>query len=82
MNALRCAVSTRTYLHGLRVVHLLDGVDGALTSGESDEGASLALAVVIPQHRTFFDGAVRGEHDPHVLLAVSLAQHPDEELAF
>ena len=63
-------------------MHLLNGVNGALPRGECDECAALALSVVVPQHRALFDGAMRREHDPHVLLAVPLAQHPDEELAF
>lgn len=73
---------TLSDLHGLRVVHLLNGIDGTLSSRKGDKGAAFALAVVVPQHRALLDGAVRGEHDPHVLLVVPLAQHPDEQLAF
>ena len=68
-------------LHGLRVVHGLDGGDGGLPRRECDEGAPLADAVVVPQHRALLDRPELVEHGPNVVLVVLLRHHAHEQLA-
>ncbi len=63
------------------MVHGLDGGDGGLPRGECDEGAPLADAVVVPQHRALLDRPELVEHGPNVVLVVLLRHHAHEQLA-
>lgn len=71
----------RAALHGLRVVHGLDGVDGALTLQIRDKRTSATLHVGVAQHRAVFDLTVRCEHHAYVLLFARARNHADEQLA-
>lgn len=72
----------RASLHGLRVMHRLDRIDGTLSLEIGDERTPATLHVGVAQHRAVLDLTIRCEHHAYVLLLARARDHADEEFAF